>query len=455
MLHANLPSVFTQLQNSAAQTARASALQASQAFAQLSVGQAVTATIVSRMSAGLYLADIVGQRLEMTMPVSVIPGESVSLRVLRMEPNPLFAYMRQAGDAETFAWTYSEASPETYNSRASTAQSARAQGRIAGSPLSQLLPQLAVDQSVTGTIIARLDSGLLLADIGGRQVQLAMPVEVAPGETIILRVLQIEPEPAFEFLGKTGSAAPTLLLSQAAQLIQTVLAGATPTPIKSAAPLVEPSVLTAPTGPEQFAGVLRRAIEDSGVFYESHLAAWTQGQRPLIQLQREPQAKWNTLQNLSSYPPGAAAAEIGWHAENSTQVRLGRRDDSVPRTIELPEQARPLLRQQLEALETGKIIWSGQVWHGQTAAIVIAEETPPQREQDSEPPSWRTNLALELPKLGDIRADLAVRGQMLTISIACDAKDSARILQSELTGLGKSLRAAGLKPLSLTVTDHA
>jgi len=348
MLHANLPSIFMQLQNSAAQTAHASALQASQAFAQLSVGQAVSATIAGRLSAGLYLADIVGQRLEMTMPVSVNPGETVSLRVL-----------------------------------------------------------------------------------------------------------QIEPDPTFEFLGKTGSAAPTLLLSQAAQLIQTVLAGATPTPIKSAAPLVEPSALTAPIGPEQLAGVLRREIEDSGVFYESHLAAWTQGQRPLIQLQREPQAKWNTLQNLSSYPPGAAAAEIGWHAENDIQVRLGRGDDSVPRTIELPEQARPLLRQQLETLETGKIIWSGEVWHGQTAAIVIAEETPPQREQDSEPPSWRTNLALELPKLGDIRADLAVRGQMLTISIACDAKESASTLQSELTGLGKSLRAAGLQPLSLTVTGDA
>lgn len=345
MLHANLPSVYTQLQNSAAQTPRAAALPASQAFAQLSVGQAVTATV-----------------------------------------------------------------------------------------------------------IARLDSGLFLADIGGQQVQLAMPAEVLPGETLSLRVLQFEPEPAFELLGKP---APAPRLSQAAQLIQAVIAGAAPAPIQSAGPLVEPAALTSPTGPQQLAGNLLRAIEESGVFYESHLAAWTQGQRPLTRLQREPQAKWNALQNFPSYLPGLAAAETGGRAGNGAPVLLDRGEDFMPRSIELPEQARPLLRQQLETLETGKILWNGQVWQGQAAAIVIAEEKPAQREQDAQALSWRTALSLTLPKLGDIRADLALRGETLTISIACGAKDSAHLLQSELKGLGKSLRAAGLEPLSLTVASHA
>jgi hypothetical protein len=454
MLQANLPSVYTQLQNSAAQTARSAALPASQAFAQLSVGQAVTATIVSRLSAGLYLADIVGQRLEMTMPVSVIAGDSVSLRVLRMEPNPLFAFMRHEGHSGTSVEAVGYTSRETTPPRASAAQSGATQGRIAASPWSQELAQLVVDQTVTGTIIARMNSGLYLADVGGRQVQLAMPVDVAPGETLFLRVLQIEPEPALEFLGRAATAAPAPSLSQAAQLIQAVIAGATPTPIQSAGPLVEPSALTSPTGPEQLAGNLLRAIEESGMFYESHLAAWTQGQRQLTQLQREPQAKWTALQHLPSYP-GLAAAEAGRHAEHGAPARIDRGDDAIPRSIELPEQARPLLRQQLETLETGKILWNGQIWPGQAAVIVIAEEPPQQREQDAQAPSWRTSVSLTLPKLGDMRADLALSGQTLTISIACDAKNSARMLQSELPGLGKSLRAAALEPRSLTVTGNA
>jgi hypothetical protein len=331
-----------------------------------------------------------------------------------------------------------------------TAQSARASAPQAYTALAQL----SVGQAVTATIIARLDSGLLLADIGGQQVQLAMPLDASPGETLSLRVLKLEPEPAFEFLGTTRPAvAPPPTLSQAAQLIQTVLAGAAPTPIKSAAPLAEPSALAAPTGPEQLAGVLRRAIEESGVFYESHLAAWTQGQRPLTQLQREPQAKWNVLQNLP-YLSGTAAAEIGRQNQDGAHALLQRGDDWMLRTIELPEQARPILRQQLEALESAKILWNGQVWHGQAAAIAIAEETS-QRAHDSAPPTWRTALTLALPSLGDIRADLAVRGEMLTISIDCNTRDSARRLQSELTGLGKSLQTAGLVPLSLTVTGHA
>lgn len=100
MLRANLVSVFLQLQNSAAQELRASA---PQAFPQLGVGQALTATIVSRVADGLFLADIQGQRIQLALPANVVSGDTVSLRVLRASPDYIFELLPRAGtgpDAE-------------------------------------------------------------------------------------------------------------------------------------------------------------------------------------------------------------------------------------------------------------------------------------------------------------------------------------------------------------------
>jgi hypothetical protein len=443
MQYANLASVIVELQNSAAQPVRALAPQASQAFAQLSVGQAVTATIVSQLSAGLYLADIADQRLQLTLPIAVSPGDALTLRLLRQQPQLGFELLSLTAGAQHPA-SASIASGSFVAAEFADARSAPAAGAAASQALSQpqTSSQLIVGQTVTATVIAKLATGLSLTDIGGQRMQLELPATVAPGDSVTLRLLELEPQPSFELLAHLPAATTALppVLSTGAQLIQAVLTDTTTAPAltKVAAPLVA----AAPAAPEPLAAALRAAIETSGLFYESHLAAWAQGQRPLAALRREPQALWNL-------PRGdAAGADSPLFAVQPEHASIAQA---------LPEQAPAMLRQQLETLESQRILWAGQVWPGQEASLTIAEEAPEHSHGDSgadEAPAWRTSLAITLPQLGDIRAELVARGATLKIAITCGADPSAGLLKAKLPQLDERLRAAGLQPLELTVTGH-
>lgn len=440
MQYANLASVIVELQNSAAQPARALAPQASQAFAQLAVGQAVTATIVRQLSSGLYLADIADQRLQLSLPIMVSPGDTLTLRLLRQDPEMAFELVSR-GSAEE-----SNLAPQGNGREPLTFSGAKGTPLIQASALQPAEPQtqLQAGQTVTATVVGKLATGVTVVDIDGRRLLLELPASAVPGDAVSLRVVKPEPEPAFEFLARFPGAGATLppSLSAAAQIIQSALADTSAAPmatVKSAAPLVP-----VPPQPEQLAAALRDAIETSGMFYESHLAAWVQGQRPLAQLRREPQAAWH--RNAAVSDESITSADNAPLPESFT----------APETaMDIPEPLQPLLRQQLETLESQRIAWAGQVWPGQTASLVIAEEPPKHHETEQEPSSeWRTRLALSLPNLGDIRAELAVHGAALKISIGCRASESASRLQADLPHLEERLRAAGLQPLKLTVTGH-
>ena len=446
MLHANLVSVFLQLQNSGGEAARASAPQASQSFPQLTVGQAVTATIVSRLSANLYLADIAGQQVQLNLPPTVVPGESLSLRLLRMEPQPVFELLSHAPGTAPAPLPATTA-PSSQGRQVIEAVFADAQpGRAPASPSSPSPAQLSLGQTVTATVLARIGPNLVLADIDGRRLHLALPPTVSAGAPVFLRLLRLEPQPAFELLSRAFPVPNALAaLSQGAQIIQTVLADARGAQAGPSVPLTSSSPLLAtapsqgtPAESERLAVALRNAIAGSGLFYESHLGAGALGRRMRAELRR---ARWSGWRAPAADAAANQAAPASGDAARATASAL-------------PEEALPMLRQQIDTLENNRLTWQGPVWPNQNASLTIAEEAP-QPGEEQEPPPWRTSLALTLPRLGDIRAELAARGPTLSIAIACGEGESARVLDSELQGLDAGLRAAGLEPLTLKVTSHA
>ena len=244
MLHANLVSVFLQLQNSGGEAARASAPQASQSFPQLTVGQAVTATIVSRLSANLYLADIAGQQVQLNLPPTVVPGESLSLRLLRMEPQPVFELLSHAPGTAPAPLPATTA-PSSQGRQVIEAVFADAQpGRAPASPSSPSPAQLSLGQTVTATVLARIGPNLVLADIDGRRLHLALPPTVSAGARVFVRLLRLEPQPAFELLSRAFPVPNALAaLSQGAQIIQTVLADARGAQAGPSVPLTSSSPL--------------------------------------------------------------------------------------------------------------------------------------------------------------------------------------------------------------------
>ncbi|WP_423393224.1 flagellar hook-length control protein FliK [Burkholderia sp. LMG 21824] len=227
---------------------------------------------------------------------------------------------------------------------------------------------------------------------------------------------------------------PTVLLTDAA-------APAAPDPAASSTPAsaAREAATTLPVAALRAA--LAQAVSESGLFYESHLAQWLAGQRPLAALMREPQARLaaalapadpdaaqhgstdpldELLAQRSPLPATArAAAQPGTPAQGGAAARdpapalpsgarqgaslppetadlLGDRPDArwTPARAELAaassdSQAQtlapvhpaavPLVRQQLDALATDQFRWAGEAWPGARLDWTIEPDDPGSR----------------------------------------------------------------------------
>ncbi|WP_175885844.1 flagellar hook-length control protein FliK [Burkholderia sp. BCC0044] len=201
----------------------------------------------------------------------------------------------------------------------------------------------------------------------------------------------------------------------------------------AAAPSVAPPVAA-------LRAALAQAVSESGLFYESHLAQWLAGQRPLAALLREPQARLATAlapadpdavphdstdlldELLAQRPPLPAAARAsapppaqgGAPARDPTQAAAAaaRQGASLPPDTADPLAAHadtrwtparaelaaassdpqaqqplatvhpaavPIVRQQLDALATDQFRWTGEAWPGARLDWTIEPDEPGHR----------------------------------------------------------------------------
>lgn len=233
--------------------------------------------------------------------------------------------------------------------------------------------------------------------------------------------------------------AASLSLSAAAHLIDTLVRLPAGEPIRSPAPLAAQAV-----APEVVAKALQHAIVVSGVFYESHLGRWALQSHPETALRLEPQASWPA--------PSAAVAPLG--EPEALALPNAAAPPATPvaaNAAGVPDAAPAMVRQQLDVLETGQILWRGDLWPGQPAAIDIAEDDAGRAA--GQPPVWRTRLALTLPGLGAIEARLALSGQRIHLHLLAVDPQSEAALRAALPELAAALTARALEVAPVMI-DH-
>ncbi|RKU00856.1 flagellar hook-length control protein FliK [Burkholderia sp. Nafp2/4-1b] len=185
---------------------------------------------------------------------------------------------------------------------------------------------------------------------------------------------------------------------------------------------------------------LAQAVSESGLFYESHLAQWLAGQRPLAALMREPQARLATVpvqpaadaaqhdapdvldellasrlplptaapraamspgapapggaaphelaQNApAAARPGAASSmaaltdPLGEHADTRwtparAELAAASADPQTQAATAVHPAAVPIVRQQLDALATDQFRWTGEAWPGARLDWTIEPDDP-------------------------------------------------------------------------------
>ena len=228
--------------------------------------------------------------------------------------------------------------------------------------------------------------------------------------------------------------------------------------------------------PQQAAHLLASALSNSGLFYESHLGAWAQGQQPLSTLLTQPQGKLSPLLQTATATPSSSSASTaqaghGTSAQPSlasaaipfTQtasaprhaalaayqtVQAGPQAASDPAALaaRLPAELHGVVQQQLQTLMQGQIAWEGLLWPGQTARWSLRPDPEDSSRRQGAPAerSWSTQVELELPQLGQVQARLQLNGNRVDLLLRRSPQAQERI-DAALPQLRAALQSAGLE----------
>jgi hypothetical protein len=353
------------------------------------------------------------------------------------------------------------------------------------------LPELAVGQAFTARIQEEMPQNVYKALVAGKMLTLQLPEGAKTGDTLELVVVdrtprlliaQLAPPPAQTTA--PGEPYPHATFSRAAQLIGSLLLqeGEAPQP----APLNrgQPLLSQPPLRGSELVPALAKAVSQSGMFYEAHQAQWVAGQMPLEQLLQEPQAQRSApavLEQLARQPahegkapaavmgnPTAAAAPADEQRQAARaptsllQPLFGAESRSEAASTQpqatalahsVPEEFRPLVQQQLDAVATQRLVWHGEAWPNQHIEWEIVNEDGRRSAENGEDDvaSWRTTLKLDTPGLGHVDASLRLTPAGLQMNIATPLGTTAARMQGRAPELAASLEAAGVTLLSFAV----
>ena len=297
------------------------------------------------------------------------------------------------------------------------------------------------------SVLSRLADGGFMVRVAGTQAAMMLPAGTQPGAQLTMTVLAASPRPTFglgeatlhgspvpagasaaSLAAKVAAAAappmgthaqheggdPSADLSPAARLLSQVLQGAAQGP---AAPIAGTAPL-APQGapdPAQLAAQLQQTIVKSGLFYESHVAQWAEGKRPLAELMAEPQA----LKAPGTPPTEPATAQ--------------------------------LINQQLATHESGHLAWQGQLAPGQPFHWDITREDGNDGRPDQpDTPGWESRLRLRFAFLGEVDARISLRGNRLHLDLQASGV-AADMLRYGAPRLQDALAAAGSELAALRI----
>ena len=148
------------------------------------------------------------------------------------------------------------------------------------------LTSLETGKAFQAEVLSRLSNGDFVVGIADTAARMSLPEGTRVGERLSLTLVGREPRPLFML--ERPEPQDAAVFSPAARLIAGLI---------QQSPARQPALLgTAPLAQSAEAlttASLETALKDnlaySGLFYESHVAEWANGARPLAQLLREPQ----------------------------------------------------------------------------------------------------------------------------------------------------------------------
>lgn len=340
------------------------------------IGKSMQGQVLARMGDGSYLVRVAGTPARMQLPAGAQLGTEIPLTLIGINPRPSFQIGHPRDQAASALLTYAdaEAEPEAFEARGPQAGAAQA-GTRAGSTAATLLSRTPLTPANLLPALAGDTPAPELSTTARAISSVLVQAESAPGAPLSL-------------VGKT------------------------------------PLMATPGADPAQVAHKLRDAVGSSGLFYESHVAEWAEGKRPLASLLLEPQMQKAAQGDTQKSGTDLASAQ--------------------------------LINLQLHTHEQARVQWQGEAWPGQKMQWDITKDAPEGgqpdgRDGDEEATAWRSSVRFQFPLLGDLAAQVVLQGGRVAIQMQAGSEGSADTLRQHAARLEAALDAAGWPLSSLTI----
>lgn len=297
-------------------------------------------------------------------------------------------------------------------------------------------------QRLQAQVMSLQDDGSFLVKVANSTVQMQLPQGTRAGDMLPMTLVSLTPKATF-LLDRGGDNAETSL-SPAAKMIANLLqiaqksgagtSAASSTATAASSVLSKSPIMQNPgAGAQQIATALGEAMRGSGVFYESHIAAWAGGKRSLAEVKQEPQARL---------------------AEQAARILASDADAPQKIAANTVELAR-LVSQQLDTLEHQRVAWRGEAWPGQPMEWEVEQQPGQDAAGDSpaEQKTWQSTVRFDMPNLGKVAATVYLQGDQLRIQVSADSGNTRAELKAQRRRLSESLEAAGV-PLTAFVVKQ-
>ena len=403
-------------------------------LAQLAVGQQLQGEILSHLQDGTYTVRVADIITRMRLPEGTKVGESLPFRLVSSSPRPTFLLDKAdtphdlpVGAAldtvdvtppekraiATDILNQHEELPTTYDNV----------GKGPAKPVNYAAEQPVEEKTVSdNTKQVTVKPGS--ENISGASSSTTNQIQTNAAKEISTATVEINHP---DDTPQKNSSAPTVL-SSAAKLISQVLHQGSQ---NMSTDLVGKSAVLSSAADLKDVGKTAKALEDkigsSGLFYESHLAEWTQGLRSASDILKEPQAQASTSKG---------------NEDNSSVLNVNK---------DLTQ----LIHKQLNVLEQQSIHWQGELFPGQKMEWNIAKDSPHSKMlPDGTSDSWQSVVHFELPHLGQISATLQLQGNQIAMRLKADQADTVNALKLHIPELASALEMSGSALQIMTVNQH-
>lgn len=321
----------------------------------------------------------------------------------------------------------------------------------------QVMPTgLQPGQQVRGDVLVALGGGRFMLDVAGKAMEFTLPKGIGVGNRLQLFFITSDPHPVF-LLARFGGVGDSTV-SQAGRWIGNLLE--TPqedNSVSKTGGLLRTLLGEPPTDAGRVSQALEKNLKGSGLFYESHLTRWFGAEYPLEDILNEPQGKLSTLRQVMLLNQPSDMTDEAMQIVNGTSEQpmlqslvrhgvasTGAENMADPRTL-------PIVHDQLTTLQNGHLLFRGELFPGQQMQWGIHERNSQRGEDGSTERSWETHLALELPRLGSIKAQVVLEKGGVTVQIQAEHEASTIMLDKGKLALKEQLEAAGLQAEAIWV----